>query len=343
MDQQFASLDVFKSTLRAIAVRQRWNAKMLRSSKRHVSIGCRSAPDCPFKVICRTNENNPPHITHLNDTHTCRRDSTGPAARVTRSEISHIRFLLEEVPKLVDMSQKVRGQHVVDAVKRYHGYDLSLRQAQRVVSKLQPRHRKGKSGQTSLANDSPNQQEEQSQVQSQALQETNIQRDLRELENNRDGWLQNQGFHSALLAENLTSPDNTQQSPAAHNYRAMTTHEPSTTGPHISNNIQYPQNEGQEHLNEPLHQAHNSQQVSNDIRYPPETTQTPNNTHSQSISQLPPQNPSDDSIENQLLLSNFKIEFKCTSCGCLNRSFIPIQGPTSGDNAPNRPIAQNLD
>lgn len=330
--QQFASLDAFKTALRAISVRQHWDVRMVRSNKKNVSVGCRSTPDCPFRVVCRSNKNSAPHITNINDTHTCRRDQTDQAPQSSRSEVSHVRFLLEEVPKLFDMRQKVMGQQIVDAVKRYHGHDISIRQAQRVLTKLQPRYhtRKGRSKQADSEND-PRDQEAHQHLR---FQEATARPEFRELEGGRDDWLQGQEFHPAILAENLSSRGDTQEPSGAHGYREMVTHQPPVTASHISDDTSYAQSVGQERLNKSVYMTHDAQQASNSTPYPPGTAQSPNNAKSRNINHHSPQKPSDDSIQGQTLLSNFKIEFKCTSCGAFNRSFLPNQGPVSGNNVP---------
>ncbi|KAJ5117137.1 hypothetical protein N7526_011246 [Penicillium atrosanguineum] len=136
--QRFTSLEDFKTVIRSISVRQHWELRVIRSNKKSVVIGCRSGANCFFRVVCRSNKNST-YITSLQDNHSCRRGEATAGMTPARSEASHVRFLLSEIPKLFDMNTRIKGQEVVDAVKRYHGYDISMRQAQRALTKLQPR------------------------------------------------------------------------------------------------------------------------------------------------------------------------------------------------------------
>lgn len=118
MGQKFPSLEAFRVALRALSVTQRWGLRMVRSEPKRTAVGCRTALDCPFRVICRLNKNaDSAHITTLEDTHTCRRGPMGSATRPPRAEVTRLRFLLEEVPKLFDMTQELEPRQIVDAVK----------------------------------------------------------------------------------------------------------------------------------------------------------------------------------------------------------------------------------
>ena len=335
--QRFSSLEAFKTTMRTLSVRQHWDMRMVRSNKKNVSVGCRSAVDCPFRVICRSNKN-ATHITNLNDTHTCRRGPAGPVpTSSSRSEVSHVRFLLAEVPKLFDMREKVMGQQIVDAVKRYHGYDISIRQAQRVLTKLQPRYRtrKVRPDQMDLQDGSSDQQIHQESE----YQESASRPEFRQLDDDRDEWLEDPGFPSALLTEDMASPNNTQQPSEAHSYRPMDSQRSPDAVQHIPTNISYAPHHAQQPMTGSLYPPHHTQQTSSNAQYPPATAQTPlPNDHPQNIHHLQqsPQKQPDESLANQLMLTNFKVEFKCTSCGAFNRSFIPNQGHgTGGNDAPN--------
>ncbi|KAK2762666.1 hypothetical protein FQN54_000840 [Arachnomyces sp. PD_36] len=330
--QRFASLEEFKTSLRALSVRQHWDLRMVRSNKKNVSVGCRSAPDCPFRVICRSNKN-ATHITNLNDAHTCRRGPADSATQSARSEVSHVRFLLEEVPKLFDMREKIMGQQIVDAVKRYHGYDISIRQAQRVLTKLQPRYRtrKVRPDQIHQERDSPRHEV---QDQHPGYEEPATQPEYRGLEDNRGEWLPDQEFHPELLAESLNPGNNSQEPSEHHSYTAMATQPTSRSAEHNPNNVSYAQHHEQGGLNESLYATHNVHQTSNDPVYQSNTSQPSDNTHSQNMHHIQPPKPSDESINNQLLLTNFKIEFKCTSCGAFNRSYLPNQSHPSASHVP---------
>lgn len=67
----------------------------------------------------------------MNEKHTC---VGAPSA--SRATVSHIKFLKTEIPKLLDPQHEPTGQQAVDAIKFHHGYDISLRQAQKILQEL---------------------------------------------------------------------------------------------------------------------------------------------------------------------------------------------------------------
>ncbi|GAB1218374.1 hypothetical protein ATERTT37_007628 [Aspergillus terreus] len=140
--QRFSSLEEFKALVRNISVRQHWELRVTRSNKKSVVIGCRSSSNCFFRVVCRANKNST-YISSLQDSHSCRRNESSASKAPVRSEVSHVRFLLAEIPKLFDITSSIKAQDVVDAVKRYHGYQISMRQAQRALIRLQQQQPQG--------------------------------------------------------------------------------------------------------------------------------------------------------------------------------------------------------
>ncbi|OJD14220.1 hypothetical protein AJ78_05406 [Emergomyces pasteurianus Ep9510] len=134
--QLFESLDAFKSFVRGASIRQRWDLSVIRSNRQSVALGCRSSPDCTFRVICRTNKNYT-YVTSVTDTHTCRTTFDSPVISIQRSQPSRLTFLMNEIPKFFDTNTKVSAQNVVVAIKRYYGTEVSHRQAHKALTKLE--------------------------------------------------------------------------------------------------------------------------------------------------------------------------------------------------------------
>ncbi|CAI7640371.1 unnamed protein product [Penicillium glandicola] len=288
--QRFCSLEEFKTVVRGISVRQHWELRVARSNKKSVVIGCRSSANCFFRVVCRSNKN-ATYITSLQDSHSCRRSANSPAATPARSEASHVRFLLSEIPKLFDMKSKIRAQDVVDAVKRYHGYDISMRQAQRALTKLQPRDSEGQD-ETELDIDM-SAEEQQSPEQSPGSQGEGAHA-YGEMSENR--WLP-ENLPPSLIDDDNVSPNETS-----------------------NNHVSAPPSSSQA-LPPPPQVQH--------VPIPtPNQPSFNHNPHSMTIPQ--------SGVEYQtsailpMVLTNFKIEFTCTTCGSLNQSFFPNQGNVTG-------------
>ncbi|KAJ5143185.1 uncharacterized protein N7515_001972 [Penicillium bovifimosum] len=302
--QRFSSLEDFKTSVRSISVRQHWELRVARSNKKSVVIGCRSSANCLFRVVCRSNKN-ATYITSLQDSHSCRRSAESSAATPARSEASHVRFLLSEIPKLFDIKSKIRAQEVVDAVKRYHGYDISMRQAQRALTRLQPRHAEGEHENTLDLDMSAG--EQQSPERSPGSQTGGAQA-FREISENR--WL-SEHLPPSLVDDDNISPNETSSNhvPApAPNPQALPPPIPTPNPPSFNHD---PHSMG-------IPQPEVGYQTAASL--PVGVAGTPKEYAQRT----------DHNAVPQMVLTNFKIEFTCTTCGSLNQSFFPNQGNVTG-------------
>ncbi|KAF7115368.1 hypothetical protein CNMCM5793_002184 [Aspergillus hiratsukae] len=325
--QRFVSLEEFKSVVRSISVRQHWELRVTRSNKKSVVIGCRSSANCYFRVVCRANKNET-YITSLQDSHSCRRHATSPGTTPARSEASHVRFLLNEIPKLFDLNHKIKGQDVVDAVKRYHGYDISIRQAHRALTKLQPRlprHENEEPQDGGLnGDDQPGPQ-----VHATPSVNGSVYSAISE-----QRWIPDNVHQSAFLEkrpiELTDDPRNGSPQPAQLARDAVQPQLPSQHPQPVrrSSQVALPsgaQLQGQLAVSHGLRTT--DEQQSDYILSAPTVLSAPQTEPSPS-----PQQPRSSGHPSapQMILTNFKIEFTCTACGALNQSFIPNQGNMTG-------------
>ncbi|KAJ5178810.1 hypothetical protein N7492_002020 [Penicillium capsulatum] len=306
--QRFSSLEEFKTVIRSISVRQHWELRVIRSNKKSVVIGCRSAATCFFRVVCRSNKN-ATYITSLQDSHNCRRSADSPNRTPSRSEASHVRFLLNEIPKLFDMNSKIKAQDVVDAVKRYHGYDISMRQAQRALIKLES-HDSGTQDQAMGLDLAAGDQ--QSPAQSQAESQSDSGPAYRDLSESR--WMTDP-LGAPLIDEGAVNPN---ESPSGHTAVAPA---PSTARLPRPPPILQPPSVGPS-AQPALGSDPRPMAVSQPgVGYPAtEAIPAAGPAHPK-----PPHYPprGDNHTIPQAVLTNFKIEFTCTACGFLNQSFFP--------------------
>lgn len=200
------------------------------------------------------------------------------------------------------MKSIIKAQDVVDAVKRYHGYDISMRQAQRALSKVQTRQGEGQIEQgvdldvSAGEQQSPESPEDAAQT-------------YEDIAANR--WL------PAHLPQSLIGDDNVPQTESASNHMSAPSNsqalpaqaqQPLPTNPHLthtSHPISMPQPASAYQTTVPLPTVPES----------PKTQDYPRNDHTT----VPP-----------MVLTNLKIEFTCTTCGSLNQSFFPYQGTVPG-------------
>lgn len=312
LDQRFSSLEEFKSVIRSISVRQHWELRVIRSNKKSVVIGCRSGANCYFRVVCRCNRNST-YITSLQDSHSCRRGGDSPVRTPVRSEASHVRFLLSEIPKLFDMEAKIRSQDVVDAVKRYHGYDISTRQAQRALIKLQSQDTGHQNDHSMSLDMSPGDQR--SPTQSQPESQGDAGPAYRGLSESR--WISDPLQPPFIENDSVSvnpheSPETTIAPPHAQPMRPPQMPQPPIGTPQSAMG------------NDPRPVAVSQPGVGYATAAP---MPLPGHSHPKPVG-YPPRN--DHPAMPQMVLTDFKIEFTCTTCGALNQSFFPNQGNVTG-------------
>jgi hypothetical protein len=323
--QRFVSLEEFKALVRSISVRQHWELRVTRSNKKSVVIGCRSSNNCFFRVVCRANKN-ATYISSLQDSHSCRINATSTTKTPVRSEVSHVRFLLNEIPKLFDMRNNIKAQEVVDAVKRYHGYEISIRQAQRALIRLQ-QHTQNEEERANTLDSSGDDQQDSQLPPSEEPPEGSTYSSV-----SGQRWIPDNMQHDLMDAESIQQDEiqrnSTLQAPEMHGEAMQQSHPPlqtshqvqPTAAVHHPPSIQSPERIT---LGNPLnHQVPPRYAVP--APNPPSASQT-----GQPKPQRRLQNEGHPAAP-QLVLTNFKIEFTCTTCGALNQSFFPNEGNVTG-------------
>lgn len=281
-NQVFSSLDAFKAYIREASIRQHWDLSVMRSNKKNVTLGCRSSSDCPFRVVCRTNKHYT-YVTVVNDVHNCRTSSEGASATsaISRAEPSRVGFLVSEIPKFFDLNGTITAQQVVDAIKRYHGYEIAARQAQRALNQLQVRQRSGASNSATLYHD-------------QTIEHPSNNAGVRG-SNETNVWLQNQNFLPLAVSPTGALPPTNNMQENEHIIPQTTP----TIPPRRSTGAAVPR-------------ASTSQM----------------NTRSggtRPVSRIQKQR-ANQNTNTQILFSEFKVEFTCTSCGATNTGVFPNMG-----------------
>ena len=339
--QRFASLEDFKALVRNISVRQHWELRVTRSNKKSVVIGCRSSNNCFFRVVCRANKNST-YISSLQDSHSCRRSTASTSRTPTRSEVSHVRFLMNEIPKLFDVRESIKAQEVVEAVKRCHGYDISMRQAQRALIRLQQEHHPGQLQEQDEGDDEhepPDSHQPPSEGPGESSNYSGSglsgQRWVPDLQ---AGLVDPNSLPQGDLPRGSTIPTSQlhgggipAQPPMPHSHHGQPT-------PQILHTPEMPAHDPTT-FGHPVHPRANQQQapygVPNPNHPPPvpppaAAAAPPPPTHTARSHPQGPVPGSGHPAASHLVLTNFKIEFTCTTCGALNQSFFPNQGNVTG-------------
>ncbi|MCJ1462740.1 hypothetical protein MMC07_001343 [Pseudocyphellaria aurata] len=136
--QIFTTLLDFKKALRDWAIEKNFTPHILDSDSHRVRAGCRSSPDCPFRIRANYSEKRGnARVTTCDDVHNCVSTSEQLISQtIKRPEAGKLKFLVEAVPKIIDMEEPITTTIIIDAVKRKYGQNLPLRQAQKVKRAL---------------------------------------------------------------------------------------------------------------------------------------------------------------------------------------------------------------
>lgn len=136
--QIFPTLGDFKQALRDWAIEKNFTPHILDSDSHRVRAGCRSSPDCPFRIRANYSEKRGnARVTTCDNVHNCVSTSEQLVSQtIKRPEAGKLKFLVEAVPKIIDMEEPITTTIIIAAVKRKYGQDLPLRQAQKVKRAL---------------------------------------------------------------------------------------------------------------------------------------------------------------------------------------------------------------
>ncbi|KAL8685915.1 MAG: hypothetical protein Q9218_007467 [Villophora microphyllina] len=137
-NQLFESLLDFKNALREWAIERNFTPHILDSDSHRVRAGCRSSPNCPFRIRCNWNEKRRiARVTTCENVHTCISTSDSVAHQnIKRAETGRLKFLVDTVPKLLDVTTTTTTTEIIDAVERKYGQRIPLRQSQKVKRAL---------------------------------------------------------------------------------------------------------------------------------------------------------------------------------------------------------------
>lgn len=133
-DQRFESLQHFKDALRDWAIEDNFTPHILDSDRQRVRAGCRSAPNCPFRI--RVNYNAKlgcARVTNVDKKHTCAA-GTGQLVpqNIKRAETAKVSFLIKAVPQLLEVTKETHVNRICEAVEQKYGQKIAPRQAQKV-------------------------------------------------------------------------------------------------------------------------------------------------------------------------------------------------------------------
>lgn len=166
--QEFPSLRAFKEALYAWAIESHFEPRILKSDSCRVRVGCKTDPNCPFIIRCnfdteRKKRPNPVAvITVLRNEHTCENDGSGrvpanlhqnghmdlngtrrvdssekPRGKfINRSTASRLPFLLDNVPRLMNVTSETKPVDIRDAIMKEYGYELHLQQCRRAKTEI---------------------------------------------------------------------------------------------------------------------------------------------------------------------------------------------------------------
>lgn len=136
--QIFPTLQAFKQALRDWAINTNFTPHILDSDSHRVRAGCRSSPDCPFRIRANYSEKRGnAKVTTCDNVHNCVSISEHLVSQtIKRPEVGKLKFLIEAVPKLINVDEEVTVNIIQEAVEAKYGQKIPLRQAQKVKRAL---------------------------------------------------------------------------------------------------------------------------------------------------------------------------------------------------------------
>ena len=138
-DQSFVNLAAFKDALREWAIERNWTPHILDSDSHRVRAGCRSSPNCPFRIRANYSaKRGDARVTTVDDIHNCEPFTReGPSHQnIKRAETGKLKFLVEAVPKLMNVTVETSIHDIITTVERKYGQKIPTRQAQKVKGHL---------------------------------------------------------------------------------------------------------------------------------------------------------------------------------------------------------------
>ena len=239
--QRFSSLIDFKKALHEWAVEENFTPAILDSDTHRVRAGCRSSPDCPFRIRANFHEKlGFAKVTTVDHVHNCATAGQVASQDIKRAETCKLKFLLEVVPKLLTVDRETSTKTIMEVVERRYGQKIALRQAQKVKAHLAPPskepcglcgkayHRSGRCPQlrssTSDSNDNSQHVDHDDGNAGVGVQyEFNGEDTQQQLEGEGDG-------HHASMHDNITIPDRTGQ--GLPGFHQLSSHILNATGRH---------------------------------------------------------------------------------------------------------------
>jgi len=131
MKRIFPDLSSVKAAVEAHALAQGWTAATKKRDRLRICMGCRSVPNCPFHVRAETCADGA-RISACKLLHICQAVVLGGGPTPKRQQISRLKFLREEVPKLLELTPTTPTKDIQEAVFRRFGTRISLAQCSKL-------------------------------------------------------------------------------------------------------------------------------------------------------------------------------------------------------------------
>ena len=137
--QSYKNLADFKDALRQWAIESNFTPHILDSDSHRVRAGCRSSPNCPFRIRANYSaKRGDARVTTVDDVHNCE-----PFARdapthqnIKRAETGKLKFLVQAVPQMMSVTLETSIHDIIAMVEQKYGQKIPIRQAQKVKGSL---------------------------------------------------------------------------------------------------------------------------------------------------------------------------------------------------------------
>lgn len=137
--QSYNNLSEFKDALREWAIESNFTPHILDSDSHRVRAGCRSSPNCPFRIRANYSaKRGDARVTTVDNIHNCEPFSRSAPTHqnIKRAETGKLKFLVQAVPKMMSVTLETSIHDIIAMVEQRYGQKIPIRQAQKVKGSL---------------------------------------------------------------------------------------------------------------------------------------------------------------------------------------------------------------
>lgn len=121
----YSSLEDVKKAVTSHAISQGWTARVYKRDRTRLLMRCRTGDDCPFHLRAEQYDHGA-KICALKAEHNC--NFTSDQSHVIRAHATNLKFLRQELPTFMNVTEKTTAKEISEAIYRRFGTRVSVKQ-----------------------------------------------------------------------------------------------------------------------------------------------------------------------------------------------------------------------